>query len=138
VALVNSVVIAIYSVIDGEGARLAGPTALHAFAYNAWADSLTAAFYAPLLLAYRGAGAARDLARDPLRSAAGGAAVFAGYALVVWAMTQTEIGAVAALRECSVVFAALIGVVFLGEPFRRARATAALLILAGVVALKLG
>jgi uncharacterized membrane protein len=53
-------------------------------------------------------------------------------------MTQTEIGAVAALRECSIVFAALIGVVFLGEPFRRARAMAALLILAGVVALKLG
>jgi drug/metabolite transporter (DMT)-like permease len=138
VALVNSVIIAVYSVIDGEGARLAGPTALHAFAYNAWADSLTAAFYAPLLLAYRGVGAARSLARDPLRSAAGGAAAFAGYAIVVWAMTQTEIGAVAALRECSVVFGALIGVVFLGEPFRRVRATAALLILAGVVALKLG
>jgi drug/metabolite transporter (DMT)-like permease len=138
VALVNSVVIAVYSVIDGEGARLAGPTALHAFAYNAWADSLTAAFYAPLLLAYRGAGVAWSLTRDPLRSAAGGAAAFAGYAIVVWAMTQTEIGAVAALRECSIVFAALIGVVFLGEPFRRARATAALLILAGVVALKLG
>jgi len=138
VALVNSVIIAVYSVIDGEGARLAGPTALHAFAYNARADALTAAFYAPLLLAYRGASMARGLARDPLRSAAGGAAVFGGYALVVWAMTQTEIAAVAALRECSVVFAALIGVVFLGEPFRRARATAALLILAGVVALKLG
>jgi len=44
-----------------------------------------------------------------------------GYALVVWAMTQASIGAVAALRECSVVFAALIGVAFLGEPFRRAR-----------------
>ena len=37
-------------------------------------------------------------------------------------MTQAEIGAVAALRECSVVFAALIGVLALGEPFRRARA----------------
>ena len=74
VALVNSVIIAVYSVIDGEGARLAGPTALHAFAYNARADALTAAFCAPLLLAYRGVGAARSLARDPLRSAAGGAA----------------------------------------------------------------
>ena len=137
-ALANSVVIAVYSVIDGEGARLAGPTALHAFAYNAWADSLTAALYAPLLLAFRGAGAARSLTRDSLRSAAGGAAAFAGYAIVVWAMTQTEIGAVAALRESSIVFAALIGVVFLGEPFRRARGAAALLILAGVVALKLG
>ena len=137
VALVNSAVIAIYSVIDGEGGRLSGPTALHAFAYNAWADAFTGALYLPLLLAYRGGGIARTLTRDPLRSAAGGAAAFVGYALVVWAMTQASIGAVAALRECSVVFAALIGVAFLGEPFRRARAGAALLILAGVVALKL-
>jgi uncharacterized membrane protein len=44
---------------------------------------------------------------------------------------------VAALRECSVVFAAIIGVVFLGEPFRSARAGAALLILVGVVALRM-
>jgi drug/metabolite transporter (DMT)-like permease len=137
VALINSAVIAIYSVIDGQGARLAGPTAAHAFAYNAWADALTGALYLPVLLVYRGVGAARDLAREPLRAAAGGAAAFLGYALVVWAMTQTSIGAVAALRECSVVFAALIGVAFLGEPFRRARAAATLLILAGVVALRM-
>jgi drug/metabolite transporter (DMT)-like permease len=51
-------------------------------------------------------------------------------------MTQSTIGAVAALRECSVVFAAIIGVVFLGEPFRGARAGAALLILGGVIALR--
>ena len=34
-ALANSLVIAVYSVIDGEGARLSGPDALSAFAYNA-------------------------------------------------------------------------------------------------------
>jgi len=138
VALVNSAIIAVYSVVDGEGARLAGPDAAHAFAYNAWADALTAALYAPLLFAFRGGGFARDLTRDGVRSIIGGAAAFGGYALVVWAMTQTSIGAVAALRESSVVFAALIGVVFLGEPFRGARAAATLLIMAGVVALRLG
>jgi drug/metabolite transporter (DMT)-like permease len=137
VALANSAIIAIYSVIDGEGARLAGPSAPHAFAYNAWADALTGVLYLPMLLAYRGAGIAQELTRNPLSSAAGGAAAFVGYALVVWAMTQASIGAVAALRECSVVFAAGIGVAFLGEPFWRARAGAALLILAGVVALKM-
>jgi drug/metabolite transporter (DMT)-like permease len=99
---------------------------------------LTAALYAPLLFAFRGVGFARDLMRDSPRGAIGGVAAFGGYALVVWAMTQTTIGAVAALRESSVVFAALIGVVFLGEPFRGARAGAAVLIMAGVVALRLG
>ena len=137
VAIVNSVVIATYSVIDGEGARLAGPDAAHAFAYNAWADALTLVFYVPVLLGLRGMGAWRQLTQETTRSALGGLAAFAGYALVVWAMTQASIGAVAALRECSVVFAAIIGVVVLGEPFRSARAGAALLILAGVVALRL-
>jgi drug/metabolite transporter (DMT)-like permease len=137
VALVNSAVIAIYSVIDGEGARLAGPDAAHAFAYNAWSLGLTAAFYLPVALALRGKAAGPEFLRDPWRSAFAGLAAFGGYAIVVWAMTQSTIGAVAALRECSVVFAAIIGVAFLGEPFRGARAGAALLILGGVIVLRL-
>jgi drug/metabolite transporter (DMT)-like permease len=137
VALFNSVIIATYSVIDGEGARLAGPDAAHAFAYNAWSDGLTAVFYLPVVLALRGKAVGPALVRDPVRSALAGLAAFGGYAIVVWAMTQAPIGAVAALRECSVVFAAIIGVAFLGEPFRSARAGAALLIVGGVIALRL-
>jgi drug/metabolite transporter (DMT)-like permease len=136
VALVNAAIIAIYSVIDGEGARLAGPTMAHAFAYNAWGDGLTALLYAPVLVAWRGRGAWREFLAEPGRAAAGGFAAFVGYALVVWAMTQAEIGAVAALRETSVVFAALIGVFALREPFKPARAGATALILVGVAALR--
>ena len=137
VALCNSVTIATYSVIDGEGARLAGPNAAHAFAYNAWSDGLTAALYLPIVLALRGNTAGPEFVRDPLRSAFAGLAAFGGYAIVVWAMTQASIGAVAALRESSVVFAAIIGVALLGEPFRGARAGAALLIVGSVIALRL-
>ena len=137
VALFNSVIIAVYSVVDGEGARLAGPGAAHAFAYNAWSDALTAALYLPVVLALRGQAAGPELVRDPLRSGFAGLAAFGGYAIVVWAMTQASIGAVAALRECSVAFAAIIGVAFLGEPFRGARAGAALLIVGGAIALRL-
>ena len=102
VALVNSVIIATYSVVDGEGSRLAGPSAAHAFAYNAWSDGLTAALYLPVVLALRGRAAGPEFVRDPLRSAFAGLAAFGGYAIVVWAMTQAPIGAIAALRECSV------------------------------------
>jgi drug/metabolite transporter (DMT)-like permease len=137
VGLFNSVIIATYSVIDGEGARLAGPDAAHAFAYNAWSDGLTAVFYLPVVLALRGKGAGPEILRNPLLSAFAGLAAFGGYAIVVWAMTRAPIGAVAALRECSVVFAAIIGVAFLGEPFRSARAAAVLLIVGGVIALRL-
>ena len=93
-------------------------------------------FSRPLLAAWRGRGVWREFAHEPARAAAGGVAAFTGYALVVWAMTRAAIGEVAALRECSVVFAAIIGVVVLGEPFRRVRGAATLLILAGVAALK--
>ena len=70
------------------------------------------------------------------RAAAGGVAAFIGYALVVWAMTQAEIGEVAALRECSVVFAALIGVSVARRAVQARAGAATLLILAGVAALK--
>ena len=56
VALANSAVIAIYSVIDGEGARLSGAGSAFAFAYNSWADALTALAYLPIILFLRGRG----------------------------------------------------------------------------------
>ena len=54
VALANSAVIAIYSVIDGQGARLSGAGSAFAFAYNSWADALTALSYLPIILFLRG------------------------------------------------------------------------------------
>ena len=133
-SLVNSAIIALYTLIDGEGARLAG----NPFAYNAWADALTAAFYLPLTLALRGEGVWRALRADWARSSLSGAAAFVGYAIVIWAMTRAPIAPVAALRETSVVFAAFIGVYFLGEPGGKSRYFAVGLILAGVLALRLG
>ena len=137
VALANSIIIAIYTVIDGEGARISGAGASFAFAYNAWADALTAVVYAPIVLALRGPAVGVAFARFWRRGLIGGLAAFLGYAVAVWAMTQAPIAVVAALRETSVVFAALIGVTLLGEPFRLQRAAAALVIVLGVVAFRL-
>jgi drug/metabolite transporter (DMT)-like permease len=53
-------------------------------------------------------------------------------------MTQAPIAAVATLRKTLVVFATLIGVTLLGEPHRAQRALALLVILARVVAVRLG
>jgi drug/metabolite transporter (DMT)-like permease len=138
VALANSAVIAIYSVIDGQGARLSGAGAAFAFAYNSWADALTALAYLPIILFLRGRAAAAAFAQGWRLGLVGGVAAFVGYAIVIWAMTQAPIAAVAALRETSVVFAAIIGVVALGEPFHAQRAIAALVILAGVILLRIG
>ena len=138
VALANSAVIAIYSVIDGAGARISGPSGAFAFAYNAWADALTALAYLPIILWLRGRGLGVAFTRDWRRGLIGGAAAYFGYAIVIWAMTRAPIAAIAALRETSVVFAAIIGVVALREPFHVQRAIAALVILAGVILLRIG
>ena len=138
VALANSAVIAVYSVIDGQGARLSGSGAAFAFAYNSWADALTAFAYLPIILCVRGRAGASALAQDWRLGLAGGMAAFLGYAIVIWAMTQAPIAAVAALRETSVVFAGVIGVLALREPFHAQRAIAALVILLGVILLRIG
>lgn len=133
-ALANAAVIALYSLIDGEGARLSG----HAFAYNSWADVASAVLFAPLVLRLRGRSFAFVLAREWRRGLIGGAAAFFAYAIVVWAMTLAPIGLVAALRETSVIFAAIIGAVFLRENFKPPRYAAAAFIAAGVIILRLG
>jgi drug/metabolite transporter (DMT)-like permease len=138
VALANSAVIAVYSVIDGQGARLSGPGAAFAFAYNSWADALTALAYLPIVLWLRGRPAVAAFAQGWRLGLVGGVAAFLGYAIVIWAMTRAPIAAVAALRETSVVFAAIIGVVALREPFHAQRAVAALVILAGIILLRVG
>jgi drug/metabolite transporter (DMT)-like permease len=138
VALANSVVIAVYSVIDGQGARLSGSGAAFAFAYNSWADALTAFAYLPIILYLRGRPAIAAFAQDWRLGLVGGVAAFLGYAIVIWAMTQAPIAAVAALRETSVVFAAIIGVAALREPFHAQRAIAVLVILVGIILLRIG
>ena len=70
--------------------------------------------------------------------AAGGAlASFGSYGIALWAMTKAPVATVAALRETSVLFAALLGVWFLKEVFNVRRAIGTAAIVAGVMALRL-
>jgi drug/metabolite transporter (DMT)-like permease len=132
-ALANAGVIALYTLVDGRGVRLSG----HALSYTGWVFLLTAV----LMLAYAGRRRGRSLLRPPAGAARtallGGAGTLVAYSLVLWAMAQAPIALVAALRETSIVFAALIGVLFLRERLGRRRLLAALLVCGGAVVLKL-
>jgi uncharacterized membrane protein len=55
------------------------------------------------------------------------------YGVFIWALSRGAMGTVAALRETSVLFAALIGTVVLRERLRPTRITAAGLITLGIV-----
>ena len=67
----------------------------------------------------------------------GACASLGAYGIALWAMTRAPVAAVAALRETSVLFAALIGVFMLKERFRLQRAVGTGAIIAGVMALRL-
>ena len=61
----------------------------------------------------------------------------AAYWAVIWAMTVAPIALVAALRETSIIFALLFGVVFLKERLSLARLAASFATLAGTILLKM-
>lgn len=84
-------------------------------------------------------GRARDLMRVPraawLRMSGAAVMTIAAYGLVLIAVRHAPVGYVAALRESSVLIAVVVGARLLGEGRMRARATAAGLIVSGLVLL---
>jgi drug/metabolite transporter (DMT)-like permease len=69
--------------------------------------------------------------------AAGGLSVLA-YGLVLWAQTRGALAPIAALRETSVIFGAIIGTLIFREPFGRSRIAATVLVVGGIVLLNIG
>src|SRR5687767_3004151 len=132
-ALANAVVIAIYTLIDGTGARNAG----NPWSYVIWLSWLEGFPILAWVLWTRGRPAIDYLLRRWRRGALGGAASIGAYAIVLWAMTLAPIAIVSALREVSVVFAALMGTWFLKESFGWRRLAGAVGVAVGVAALRL-
>jgi drug/metabolite transporter (DMT)-like permease len=136
-ALTTGVTIAVYTVIDGIGVRLSGGEAL---AYTAWMFL----FYwlmPVLFVATRGLAALWSPVRaTPMAvgsSLVGGLVSIAAYGIVIWALQSGAMGAVSALRETSVVFAVLIGRVFLRETVSGKRWLACMIVAGGAVCLGL-
>ncbi len=134
-ALANAVIIATYTIVDALGVRAGG----NALQYVVALYALDGWPFALLVFARRGRAAARPYTRARWHLASLGAlASLASYAIALWAMTRAPVATVAALRETSVLFAALLGAWLLKEAFTLQRAAGTALILAGVVALRLG
>jgi len=132
-ALGNAAIIAVYTLVDGAGARASG----NALSYVVWLTFLEGLFFLAWIRWRRGAPSQTYIARQWRRGLLGGFCSVAAYAIVLWAMTRAPVAAVAALRETSVLFAALIGTLLLKEGFGLARLAGAVSVVAGVAALKL-
>jgi drug/metabolite transporter (DMT)-like permease len=156
-AVLTGLTIAGYTLVDGIGVRASGT----ALGYTLWLVGLECVATAAVAAALRrristtdpagadtadpaaaGAGAGRD--RPPAHriglkawSIAGAVGVMStlAYGLVLWAQTRGALAAVAALRESSVVVAALIGLGVFKEPLGRVRIAASVAVAVGVVLL---
>ena len=140
-ALSNAVIIAVYTVVDGLGVRVAvehGGTALQYVSALFLIDGIP---YFIFVMSQRKAQQRVEAwaymrKRWPL-ALMGTLASLGSYGIALWAMTQAPVATVAALREVSVLFAALLGALLLKESFGLQRGAGTLLILAGIAALKL-
>ncbi|NHZ42084.1 EamA family transporter [Massilia aquatica] len=130
-ALFNAAVIACYTLIDGVGVRLSGAPV----AYTLWLFALSALVLLVSVVGKRHALA--DYGRRYWKTGLlGGLVSMASYGLALWAMTAAPVAVIAALRETSILFAALIASVFLRERLGVRRVCAVGLIAGGAVAMR--
>lgn len=134
VALGTASCTAVYTLLDGAAIRAGAAPA----SYAALLFGLQGSAFA-LGSAARGG---RDLIRRVwdrrLTALATGTMSAVGYVVVLWAMDHAPVALVAALRETSVVFAALLGWRLLGEPLGPRRVAAAAVVAGGAVLIRLG
>lgn len=140
-ALSNAVIIALYTVVDGLGVRVATQQGGSVLQYVATLFLLDGIPYFVFVMWQRN-GSHRAEAWTYMRSRwplalLGTLASLGSYGIALWAMTQAPVATVAALREVSVLFAAVLGAIFLKESFGIQRGAGTLLIVAGIAALKL-
>jgi drug/metabolite transporter (DMT)-like permease len=131
-AVLTGLTIAAYTIVDGLGVRRAhDPWAYVALLFLLQGPALTVA-----AAVRRPTSAWRD-ASTMGRGLLAGVLCVVAYGIVLWAQTRAPLAEVAAIRETSVVFAALIGVMLFGEAFGRRRVAAALMIATGIVLISL-
>lgn len=127
-AFANAAIVVAYTLLDGMGARLAG----NAVSYVSWMMAGTAALIVPLALIFFRQQVISQERSFWLRTLFAGALSIASYGIAIWAMTQAPIGLVAALRETSVLFAAILGALIFDERFGPKRWAALILIVVGI------
>jgi drug/metabolite transporter (DMT)-like permease len=132
-ALSVAATIVVYSVVDGHGSRQSNGIA-YALALNMFQALITTAY----IFVTRKHDMISTIRGNWKKMSLAAIASTTGYALVMIAYQRAPIGYVAALRESSVVIAALAGWKFLDEGDHKRRLSAAGVVLVGLVILVIG
>ena len=133
-SLGTGIFIAIYSVVDGYGARIS----MSAISYMSWVFIFSALIF-PIVLRFR---KQKNILEKTLTEGkvvfwVGGFFSYIAYVITVWAFTKAPIPMVSALRETSIIFAIFIGYFYLKEKINMYKIVSILLIFVGVLGLKL-
>ncbi len=126
--------IALYNVTDACGVRVAPSP----FTYIAWLFLLDGVAVILLALVLRRGAITSALAMRWRYGFAGGALSILSFGSALYAFGLMETAKVSALRETAVVFAAMMGSLFLGESFGRRRVIAAIVLAGGLVLMQFG
>jgi drug/metabolite transporter (DMT)-like permease len=132
-ALITGLFIASYMVIDGLGIRASG----NAWGYVAWQASISGSCIMAAFFLIRRKFGTLPRGRAATLTIAAGILATLGYSIAVWAMNGAAMGGVSAIRETSILFAALIGTLVLKEALTVQKVVGAVVVTAGVVCLSL-
>lgn len=132
-ALFTCLTIVAYSLIDGFGVRRSQSS----LGYIVWLFVIDGFPFTAITWRFRGAQLWTYVAEHWQAGLGAAGMSTMAYGIVIWAMSQAALAGVVSLRETSVVFAAAIGSLFLGERFGPWRIAAAVLVAAGNVLIHL-
>jgi drug/metabolite transporter (DMT)-like permease len=128
-ALLVGTTVAAYSVVDAYGVRRNGDW----LGFTAWLVALDCTVFMGYAFLMRGRSMVATWRSDPVRTFGSGCLGLASFGVFIWALGHAPVGAVSALRETSVIFAAVIGALFLREPATWRRYAAATTVMLGVI-----
>lgn len=132
-ALLNALIISGYTLVDGVGVRLSAAPA----SYTLWIFLITGATIACWAAFTQWANTRQYLRTNWHLGAVGGFGTLVSYGLALYAMTKAPVAVVAALRETSILFSAVISWLILKEHITCTRLVSVCVIAAGAITLRL-
>ena len=132
VALLTGLMLAVFTVVDGLGVRRSGSP----WDFIVWLQLFNGIPLMIVAAIFKGKEIRAFLARHGRNALWGGCLSVMGICVFTYALSQGPMAHVSALRETSVLFAALIGAMRLGEPVGGKRMAAACAIVGGLMTLQ--
>jgi uncharacterized membrane protein len=130
-ALATGIVIASYATVDAIGVRQAGSSE----SYIAWVLAIYGTLLPATFVAFRGKLSVDFRTMETVKALGGGLVALVAYGVVVAAFALGPAGPIIAIRETSVVFAALIGWLFLKETLTPRRVAACIVVALGAISI---